>query len=93
MRLRLPDGAESLLVEHPCSPDDSLAGWSAGDSTHPFDSALACGGGEREIQLVTDAQLDPAAVPDPAPRLWPILRRAATETRDRLQPLLATGPA
>ena len=92
MRLKLPQKAESLLVEQPRSPD-GLDGWSTGDSTHPFDSALVCGAGEREIQLTTNTRLDPAAIPNPTPRLWPILRRAATETRDRLQPLLATGPA
>jgi hypothetical protein len=92
MRLKLPEGAKSLLVERPRCPEDSLAGWSVGDSmSQPFDAPCACAAGDREIRLRTRAGLDPAAVPDPAPSLWPILRRAATETRDRLQPLLATA--
>ena len=42
-----------------------------------------------ELRLVATTATDAAAVPPPAWRAWPVLRRLATETRDRAQPLLA----
>jgi hypothetical protein len=40
-----------------------------------------------ELTLVRDRPLDPAEVPAPRPRPWPLVRRLAVEGRDRLQGL------
>jgi hypothetical protein len=40
-----------------------------------------------ELNLLADRPLDPERVPSPRLRLWPLLRRAIVEGRDRAQPL------
>jgi len=46
----------------------------------PFSSSV-------EIEMVSPQALSADAVPRPLPRLWPVVRRAMTESRDRLGPL------
>jgi hypothetical protein len=92
LRVNLPRGAKSLVVESPRDLNQGLAGWSGECSpTVPFDSSMPCEPGKLEIHLKPLCSIDPANVPSPTPRVWPILRRAATEARDRLRPLLQVG--
>jgi hypothetical protein len=94
LRVEVPEGAESLLVERPRELDHGPAGWSLADSSDiPFESSASCEAGILEVRLNPLATVDPASVPAGAPRVWPVLRRAATETRDRLRPLLPAGSA
>src|ERR1700739_3454325 len=44
--------------------------------------------GEVELAVIPDSPLSPRSVPAPRPRLWPLVRRLASEGRDRAQPLL-----
>jgi hypothetical protein len=40
-----------------------------------------------ELTLIRDRPLDPAEIPAPRPRPWPLIRRLAVEGRDRVQGL------
>ena len=40
-----------------------------------------------ELKLIRDRPLDPAEIPAPRPRPWPLIRRLAVEGRDRVQGL------
>lgn len=93
MRVEVPAGAESLAVEAPRGAE-RLRGWSANGSPDlAFGTATACRPGSTEIRLRPQAGIDATRVPAPPPSLWPVLRRVATESRDRLRPLLQAGPA
>jgi hypothetical protein len=46
----------------------------------PFVSPVA-------IEIVSTAAESADAIPPPSPRVWPVLRRAMTESRDRIVPL------
>ncbi len=94
LRLELPPGVDRLVLEPPRGPDGGFAGWSVdGATNHPFGSSAPCGAGDVEVRLQPSRQVDPLSVPAPAGSVWPILRRTATETRDRLRPLIQTGTA
>ncbi len=94
-RLRLPvqEGVESVLVERPRRLDGNFVGWTVGGEVLPFDAPARVPPEPLEIRLAPAAAVDPAAIPSPRPSAWPLLRRAATETRDRLRPLVrASAP-
>jgi hypothetical protein len=92
LRLQVPQAAHSLAIEQPRGSEHRLAGWSVGD-TDPvaFDTATDCRPGTVELRLHPAVAIDPAAVPSPSPSVWPIVRRTATEARDRLRPILTAG--
>jgi hypothetical protein len=94
-RLQVPlaKGVKSLAVERPSQPDADFAGWTTGSGLCPFDMPVPVFGRRVELRLVPCTALDPAGVPAPRSSFWPVLRRAATETRDRLRPLARVGPA
>lgn len=92
-RLQVPlaKGVRSLAVERPSEPDADFAGWTTGSGLFPFDMPVPVSGREIELRLVPCTALDPTAIPAPRSSFWPVLRRAATETRDRLRPLGRVG--
>lgn len=84
LRVDVPEGAESIVVEPPRGAD-GVAGWSLdGSRTLPFGAAAGCRPGQAEIRLVPSTAIDPERVPAPRRSVWPLLRRVATEGRDRL---------
>lgn len=91
--LEIPEGVESVLLERPRSSDHGMAGWFDGLRVVPFDTPIACSPGRHEFRLHPRAWTDAGAVREPRPGFWPVLRRLATETRDRLQPLLSVDAA
>jgi hypothetical protein len=93
LRLEVPDGAAAVLVESPRDPDRGFAAATAAGSPVVLDEPFAVEPGWLDLRLLSATRSDLGSVPDPAPRVWPILRRAATETRDRLRPLLPAGSA
>lgn len=89
VQVDVPPGTDSLVVERPRNAGDQLAGWSVdGSSNVPFGSAIRPGPGRIGIRLNPACGVDPKKVSPPTRRVWPIVRRAATETRDRLRPLV-----
>jgi hypothetical protein len=93
LRLEVPAGAHRIAVDEPRQEARHFAGWE-------LDGGWAAGFGEPvplersetvTISLRPQAAVDPEAIGAPQPSLWPLLRRTATEARDRLQPLLGTG--
>jgi hypothetical protein len=91
LRLNVSDAAGSIVVESPPGPETSFVGWTLGSGVNPFGQAVPAGGGTLDLRLAPSAPVDAAAVPAPRPSVWPVLRRAATETRDRLRPLVRAG--
>jgi hypothetical protein len=82
--------ARELTVLAPRDGEDAFAGWSIGDGRRlPFGTPVPVPPGRLELRLVPVAPVDPKNVPAPRPSVWPVVRRFATETRDRLEPLLA----
>ena len=91
-RVALPETARAIAVERPRDLGAGFAAWSlTGEGAFAFDAPVPCPPGEREVRLTPFVAIDPAAVPAPGPSVWPALRRAATETRDRLRPLLTAA--
>jgi hypothetical protein len=93
LRLPVPEDATAVAVEAPREEVERFAGWSLGeDPAVGFDEAVPLGS-ERHLtlRLRSAAAVDPRAVATPTSSLWPLVRRTATETRDRLQPLLGSG--
>jgi hypothetical protein len=91
-RLDLPAGMRGLSVEAPQDATDAaaLVGWSFDDGQiHPFGDIAPAREGVTEIRLHGRDDLGPHAVPLPAWRPWPRVRRAVTEARDRSLPLRA----
>ena len=78
-----PDGG-SELDRVACGGESASLRFASGWGRAP---AMEASGG-RTIEITTHAAdaLDPRRVPAPRPRLWPLIRRAATEGRDRLAP-------
>lgn len=93
LQVKLPDGARSLSIAAPRGADHGFSGWNSAGESIAFDSPVPAQEGELEIRLTSAVATDPENVPDPTTRVWPVLRRAATETRDRLRPLLPVGSA
>ena len=85
----LPEGVSTVRVEPPQDLlDDALVGWRAGGALLPLGADVPLRGGRTlDLRLHGAADVDRAAVPAPAWRPWPRLRRAATELRDRTLPL------
>lgn len=92
----VPKDVESLRIETPVV-HDGAAGALATVNGHPLplistddgwrSELLAAEGGRVEIVINAKQQIDPASVPPPPRRVWPIFRRAFGESRDRLQPI------
>jgi hypothetical protein len=94
LRIDVPEGVDSVVIAEPRGSGDELSARPAEDSQSvPLGSSFNCGEGALEVRLRPASHIDPSSVPSPAPRIWPILRRAATEVRDRLRPLLPAGSA
>jgi hypothetical protein len=94
LRVSVPAGAGRVAVDPPRGTEQGHGGWTSDHSpTAGFGVPVPCEPGELEVRLAPLSARDPAGVPAPGPRVWPVLRRAATETRDRLRPLLPAGSA
>lgn len=95
LRLAIPEGVDSVAVEQPRGDTERLGGWSLnGSAPRPFGTVAELEPGIAKIRLQPTMPVDPAEVPPPTGRrIWPVVRRTATETRDRLRPLLRTGAA
>ena len=91
LRVDVPAGVRRLTVAAPRGAGDALTGFSAGGGGPVAFGAFAAVAGDTvaELRLTGAVATDPSAVAPPAWRPWPVLRRLATETRDRAQPLLA----
>jgi hypothetical protein len=96
VRVALPAGVTDLVVEAPAmtGADAALRGWrpaaSAMAAPLAFGAAAPVAGGrEALVELVSQWEADAWSVRAPAWRPWPGVRRAATETRDRLLPVRA----
>lgn len=89
MRLELPAGTEALVVRAPRDADEHFDGWSDGDGRmRSFGERVPCDGSRSlEVRLRPKGAVDPATIAPPPWRPWPIVRRAATEVRDRTTPL------
>jgi hypothetical protein len=96
MQFQLPQDARAIEVEEPRNSRGALLGWSPGSSRScQFGVAVPDRGGRNiEVRLRPKIEHDPELVPPPSWRPWPKVRRAASETRDRLMPLWSTraGP-
>jgi hypothetical protein len=95
LRLPVPAGVSAVAVEAPRRDAERFVGWSLdSDPVGPFDLPAAIGSDPVvNITLKSAQAVDPAVVAAPGTSLWPLVRRTATETRDRLQPLLGSGTA
>jgi hypothetical protein len=94
----VPEGIDEVVVERPwmIDGDTDEVRWAVhGDGA--AGKTMACGRsatisvpgvGLVEILSPVRDPLDPADVPPPHPSLWPLVRRAITETRDRCYPFL-----
>ena len=91
--LSLPAGAAAITVEAPRDEAARFGGWSPdGGPARRFGEPVEVGEEQiAAIRLHPGGAIDPDAVASPAPSIWPLVRRTATETRDRLQPLLGSG--
>jgi hypothetical protein len=92
MRVEIPEQARTLAVLAPRDAGESFDGWSIGDGQlRSFGGPVhARSGGTFELRLHPVGKTDPAVVPAPPWSPWPVLRRAATELRDRTLPLRPT---
>jgi hypothetical protein len=61
-------------------------------SARPFEPFAVSGPTRVELTLVSASAIDVSSEPPPPRRLWPVLRRVAVETRDRLVPLAPSRP-
>jgi hypothetical protein len=66
---------------------DGFAASSTPVSGRPFEALAVAGPTRVELELASPSPIDVSLVPNPRRRLWPVLRRVAVETRDRLVPL------
>jgi hypothetical protein len=90
MRVSLPACVRTLAVLTPRDAAECFEGWSVdGGELRLFGEPLPCTGGDRELELRLRpvGEIDPAAIPAPPFSPWPLMRRAATELRDRTLPL------
>ena len=95
--VKVPAGVHSVEVQIPVpygGPAWHRLAHSGGVAEVAFDNgwghtaAIPCGGGAQlDLMLMPDAPLSPAVVPAGRARAWPLMRRLATETRDRALPL------
>jgi hypothetical protein len=93
VRVTLPPGVTELTVTEPAggAQEAGLSGWSTiGGERTPFGASRArVAAGDVEVRLHALHEVDPWQTEAPPWRAWPLVRRAATETRDRLLPLRA----
>ncbi|MCW2958639.1 MAG: hypothetical protein JWP18_1442 [Solirubrobacterales bacterium] len=97
LQVGVPDGVHAVLVEAPPGgATTGFCGWEtdAGPREAPwaFGAAMpidTVGGHELTVRLVPFQGTDPGTVASPPRRAWPVVRRRATEARDRLAPLWA----
>jgi hypothetical protein len=93
LRVRVPADVGTIVMEPPPGgPAAGFSGWAIDGSRRRAPSAFGVaeridGSAELEIGLVPVGQTDPRTVRSPPPRAWPLVRRRATEARDRLAPL------
>ena len=89
LRVELPDGVSELVLEAPRDERGSLVGWSlGGGEPAAFGAPLPVGPGRPvDVRLRRGDEVRAADVAAPAWSPWPLLRRAATEVRDRALPL------
>jgi hypothetical protein len=89
LRLELPANVDQVVVEAPRDELGSLVGWSpAGGAPVPFGASLPVAPGHPlVVHLRRSDEVRAADVDAPAWSPWPMLRRAATEVRDRALPL------
>jgi hypothetical protein len=91
----LPERARALAIEPPRGAGPALLGWvpASGGPLVPFGVPVErVGGCTYELRLRVAGSVDPLTVAPPAWRPWPLLRRAATEARDRALPLRHRPP-
>jgi hypothetical protein len=88
VRVEVPAGIERLRVELPEGDGRERVVY-GGSASGALGADLPLGGGERgvDVALARTNGLDPATVPAPLWRPWPLVRRFAGEGRDRLAPL------
>lgn len=91
LSLDVPAGVESIVLERPRGIAAS-SHWRL-DNGAPlrFGEPAAVAPGAVAVRVLPGADVDPDAVPAPRPSAWPILRRLAAESRDRLR-LLPASP-
>lgn len=95
LQVTLPERARALALEPPRGAGLDLLGWvsAAGGPVVPFGVAVErVGGCTYDLGLRVTGSVDPLMVASPAWRPWPVLRRAATEARDRALPLRRRPP-
>jgi hypothetical protein len=93
MRVDLPEGVRTLAILAPRDAGEHFGGWSVGNGPLlTFGEPVQCDGVRRTLwlRLRPLGETDPRAIPAPPWRPWPILRRSATELRDRTLPLRPT---
>jgi hypothetical protein len=94
LRVEVPRGTRALAVEQPRGATSHLVGWSLRDSEGlSFGTASSHLPGPADIRLRGASEIDSGEVPPPGWRPWPVLRRMATEARDRTLPLRSIGAA
>ncbi len=92
LQVEIADPEARVAVERPRGLGRELSGWRDGEgAAHDFDLPAELPAGRHELRLAPAGAIDPTSVPAPPASVWPALRRAATETRDRLAPLVRTG--
>jgi hypothetical protein len=97
VELDVPEGVETLRLELPPDYDgidhETISVDRPGDASFSLDPRVAVQGidvtpGKMRVALLHDSRVDPTAIPSPRPRLWPLVRRRATTSRDRLAPYI-----
>ena len=89
LRLELPAGVDELVLEPPREERGSLVGWSLGrGEPAAFGAPLPVTAGRPlDVHLRRADEVRATDVAAPAWTPWPLLRRTATEVRDRALPL------
>src|SRR5207248_11258624 len=80
----IPEGVDELVVELPPGHGDP-------EREKRLVDGRVRGGETVQLALERDDAVDVSAVPSPPWRPWPLVRRALTEGRDRIQPLARRG--
>jgi len=89
-RVRAPEGVERLLLEGPVEPAPERT-WATGAGARVLDDGtieVSGEGGEVTVEIRPPISVDPTTIPLPPVSPWPWIRRALTEGRDRVRPLL-----
>ena len=93
--LDVPEGVDTLVVS--ATPMTGVQVVELADTSGvtktPFTTGstemLPIGPGRVQLRAIRGDLIDPSVVPSPRLRAWPMLRRSASELRDRLQPAKA----